>query len=274
MSIRLMSEAWKSDMPSGKKLVLLALCDNANDQGDCYPSISMLVEKCSMSERSVFNHISDLEKDGAISRENRPGRSTIYHINPCKFCTPANSAPLQPLQSPLQILHHTPANSAPPPLQPLHPTPATVAPITIIEPSIEPNTKAQAPKCFVLPAWIPVDEWDGYVEMRKKKNKPMTDRARTLVIKSLESMNAKGHDVGAVLDASVKNSWIDVYEPKTLVQPIGIKRGSEEYAKLHKTAAWWSTAGFDNVWNAMSAGCYHDTSNRFSGGKKLQQESV
>ena len=130
MSIRLMTEAWKADMPSGRKMVLLALCDNANDQGECFPSISMLTEKCSMSERSVFNHIAELEKIGAVVRKSRTGRSTVYTLDPCKFCTPEKSAPLQPL-------HPTPATVAPTPLQPLHPTPATVAPITINEPSIE-----------------------------------------------------------------------------------------------------------------------------------------
>ena len=80
-----MTLAWKSDLPSGEKMVLLALCDNANDQGECYPSVSMLSEKCSLSERSVFNHIAKLEKIGAIVRENRTGRSTIYHLDPCKF---------------------------------------------------------------------------------------------------------------------------------------------------------------------------------------------
>jgi len=108
MSIALMTLAWKSGYQSGQKMVLLALCDNANDQGECYPSISMLSAKCSLSERSVFNHIAELEKDGAIRRENRNGRSTIYHVDPCKFCTPANSAPLQ-------ILHPTPATVAPHP---------------------------------------------------------------------------------------------------------------------------------------------------------------
>ena len=106
MSIRLMTDAWKASIPAGRKMVLLALCDNANDQGECYPSISMLAEKCSMSERSVFNHIADLESGGLIVRKNRAGRSTIYTIYPCKFCTTANSAPLQPLQA-------VPANAQP-----------------------------------------------------------------------------------------------------------------------------------------------------------------
>lgn len=69
---------------------------------------------------------------------------------------------------------------------------------------------AQAP----LPDWVPSESWAGYVEMRKKIRKPMTDRARKLVLASLERMHEKGIDVGLVLDNSTKNSWIDVYEPK------------------------------------------------------------
>lgn len=210
MSIRLMTEAWKSDMPSGRKMVLLALCDNANDQGECYPSISMLAEKCSMSERSVFNHIADLEKDGAVSRQSRVGRSTVYTIDPCKFCTPANSAPLKPL-------HGTPANSAPIPLQPLHPTPATVAPITINEPSLnrkEPKDTLADATGFVLPDWIPADAWAAFMETRKAKKAKSTAYALGLIVKSLETFRAAGHDPLAILNASIKAGWSDVYAPK------------------------------------------------------------
>ena len=87
MSIALMTLAWKSDFSSGQKMVLLALCDNANDQGECYPSISMLAEKCSISRSSIFEHMGELEKLGAVVKHCRTGRSTIYKIDPSRFCT-------------------------------------------------------------------------------------------------------------------------------------------------------------------------------------------
>jgi DNA-binding transcriptional ArsR family regulator len=136
VSIALMTSAWKLPIPAGRKMVLLALCDNANDQGECYPSVSMLTEKCSMSERSIQGHISDLEKDGLLVRDLRSGRSTMYRLNPRRICTPAEFAPPQ-------NLHPTPAESAPPPPQNLHPTPAESAPITVSEPSIEPKEEKQ-----------------------------------------------------------------------------------------------------------------------------------
>lgn len=161
MSIALMTLAWKSDFSTGQKMVLLSLCDNANDQGECYPSVSMMVEKCSMSERSIFNHLDFLEKVGAISKNQRTGRSTIYKVNPCKFCTPANSAPLQPL----------------------HPTPATVAPITINEPSIEPssNQKKSAPLCVAVSVLLKngfdVLTAEEFIAHKSRMKAPLTARA-------------------------------------------------------------------------------------------------
>lgn len=134
MSIALMTQAWKSGLPAGRKMVLLALCDNANDQGECYPSIAMLAHKCSMGERTVQQHIAEMEGEGIIERELRSGRSTVYRLDPCRFGTPAGSAPPR-------MSHPPPAKSAPAPRWNRHPTPADAAPITIKEPSMEPPGK-------------------------------------------------------------------------------------------------------------------------------------
>lgn len=58
-----------------------------------------------------------------------------------------------------------------------------------------------------IPDWIPFDAWDGYIQMRKKIRKPMTDRAITLAINTLDKLRQQGQDVAAVLDQSTLNSW-------------------------------------------------------------------
>ncbi len=65
-----------------------------------------------------------------------------------------------------------------------------------------------------LPEWLPLTEWNGYVEMRKAQKKVMTDRAEALRIKDLEVLHLAGHDVGAILDQSTANNWTDLYELK------------------------------------------------------------
>lgn len=216
MSIRLMTEAWKSNVPAGTKIVLLALCDNSNDQGECYPSISMLAEKCSMSERSVFNHITELEKIGAVVRKNRSGRSTVYMLDPCKFCTPENSAPLQ-------RLHPTPAKSAPPPLQPFHPTPATVAPITINEPSIEPSSNHKYSSAIAKPECVAQSVWADFQQLRKAKRAPITATALDGIKREAEKAGISLSDALAICCergwTGFKADWLEnAQQPKRTVQ--------------------------------------------------------
>ena len=126
--------------------------------------------------------------------------------------------------------------------------------------------EAQAP----LPDWIPVEAWNGYAEMRKKIRKPMTARAQALVLKALAGIRDRGFDVESALDNSTRNGWIDVYEPKGQTTGTGPKRGSDEYAALHKAAGWWRDAGFDSVWSAIAAKCWHDTADQFHDGKRIE----
>lgn len=72
-----------------------------------------------------------------------------------------------------------------------------------------------------LPPWIPAEPWAGYEAMRNAKRKPMTPRARELVIAELERLRTAGHDVAAVLDASTRNGWTDVYAPKDGLRAVG-----------------------------------------------------
>ena len=65
-----------------------------------------------------------------------------------------------------------------------------------------------------IPTWIEKTAWDGFVEMRKKIRKPLTERAQALAIKKLEQHRNRGHDPNAILDQSTLNGWQDLYELK------------------------------------------------------------
>ncbi len=47
---------------SGSKLVLIQLCNYADNNNECYPSITHLSERCCCSERSVTRYIRKLKK--------------------------------------------------------------------------------------------------------------------------------------------------------------------------------------------------------------------
>lgn len=65
-----------------------------------------------------------------------------------------------------------------------------------------------------LPDWVPLEAWQGFVEMRKKIGHPLTDRAKELAIRNLEKLKAEGSEPGAVLDQSTFKGWRGLFEVK------------------------------------------------------------
>ena len=67
----------------------------------------------------------------------------------------------------------------------------------------------------VLPDWVPVENWQGFVEMRQRMNaKAWTPRAMKLAINELTKLRAEGYDPTAVLDQSVMNGWKGIFPLK------------------------------------------------------------
>jgi len=133
---------------------------------------------------------------GFIKRDIRNGRSTYYFIaDPRTWFTPAQDSPPNVV----------------------HPTPERGSPITIKEPSDEPSVnhqKGAKPTKMVLPDWLPLAAWNGYMEMRKEKRKAPTVRAVELLLAELHKLLMAGQDIAAVLDKSTRNGWTDVYAIK------------------------------------------------------------
>ena len=65
-----------------------------------------------------------------------------------------------------------------------------------------------------LPSWIPAEQWDAWLEVRKKKRAPNTSHALRLAVKELEKLRSAGHDPKAVLEQSILRGWQSVYEIK------------------------------------------------------------
>jgi hypothetical protein len=95
MSIRLMARVWELPMESHtQKLVLLALADNANDHGDCWPSITTIARKCSLSRQGVLDQIAKLEALKMVQTHRKHGCSNRYRISLPPVNTVDQSAPL------------------------------------------------------------------------------------------------------------------------------------------------------------------------------------
>lgn len=142
-----MTLAWQTPLPHADKIVLLALSDNANDEGFCYPSIATLSRKCGLEERSIHRVIVRLEDAGHVTRRERPGRSTVYTVHPLATPDRPSYRPKVTLTEgrPVAASGASDTQSGPP-LTEGHTTPDRGSPITVMESSVESPPNRQVRK--------------------------------------------------------------------------------------------------------------------------------
>lgn len=63
-----------------------------------------------------------------------------------------------------------------------------------------------------LPDWLPSGAWLDYLEHRKKKRAPNTERAKQLAIGALAKLKDGGNDPTAVINQSILNGWTGLFE--------------------------------------------------------------
>ena len=142
MSNRIQGAVWEMDLEQGEKLVLLALADHADHEGNnVFPGKGLVAWKTGYSERQVARIMDKLEELRIlVCVESRPGYSKKYRIdidaaprleprgprakraNPCHGVTPDTVSPLTPCRPHPRHSCVTPtpdiAMSPEPPLEP------------------------------------------------------------------------------------------------------------------------------------------------------------
>jgi len=88
MSIAVMTRVWKlapAPVKGSRLLLLLALADNANDEGRCWPSMTHLAQKTRLSRRQVIRLLAELYELNEITAQQRTknGRKTsnMYQLH-------------------------------------------------------------------------------------------------------------------------------------------------------------------------------------------------
>ena len=66
----------------------------------------------------------------------------------------------------------------------------------------------------IIPDWMPLEAWNGFLEMRTRAGKRPTSRAIELLVAKLDRFRQCGTDIAEALNQSTISSWTDVYEPK------------------------------------------------------------
>ena len=126
----------------------------------------------------------------------------------------------------------------------------------------EPKVKTKAASAFVIPDWIPMEEWLAFEEMRQKMRKPMTDKARSLILTTLHRLRSHGQAPKLVLEQSIRKGWQDVFElkgehgtnrPDNQAQPRAVERyhnNRARFAEAFGESAMGASAGANGAGHA------------------------
>lgn len=197
MSTAIMAKCWPLQMPPTPKAVLISLADNANDQGDCWPSISTICERTCFGRTAVIDAIAWLEKHRAVVGDRANGRHTRYVVTPEMYVEPVR----EPDRSASRT--GTPAGLEPvrlPDNQSASRTgPVRQADTNRKEPSLKATTKKQpSPPAGVLdfgsvdPAVVA-----DFLKLRRAKRAPLTQTA-------LDGIKAEADKAGLTLESALR----------------------------------------------------------------------
>ena len=171
-----MSTVWDMDLPPGEKIVLLALADQANDEGrQCWPSVETIMRRSGQGERTVRRALSSLEEKGHLTRNHRINDSTQYHLHPCQNGTPAKSAPVpKPTVRGAKLAPKPPVTTIPQKASPSsgkRTTPAKPT-MSLIADDFEPVMKPGSITATTVDGWPPgrlADELEHFVDHHTTK---------------------------------------------------------------------------------------------------------
>lgn len=185
-------------------LVLIALADCANDEdGWCWPSIQYLAQRARCSYRQAHRIVIRLEKQGKITVQKKRGRNNTnrYKLNltPCPILfelKPDNTVQENQTNEPLKsdiIVSDEPSGTT------------------------KTRTVKTYKQPFQVPGWVPLQDWNDWLEVRRKKRVPETDRALQLAVNRLTEFQNRGHPPGKVLQLAIERGWTGLFEPREQV---------------------------------------------------------
>jgi hypothetical protein len=213
----------------------MSLADNANDNGDCWPSIAKICERTCYGKTAVVNALKWLEDAGAIHRDRSTGgHATNYTITPGEYrsrnpqskvsdCPPRELSASRTVR--LADLNCPPRE---PELSASRTQTVREADTNRQEPSRTVKSNRHSAKSkFEIPDWLPADAWREFVAHRRAIRRPMaTDHAKRLAIGKLRKLREDGNDPRAVIDQSIGNGWQGLFA----ISESGIRAGGKQAA--------------------------------------------
>ena len=219
MSIRAVSWALGCKVDrSSTKFVLVALCNYANEFGECYPSAKQLSDDTAQDIKTVEANLKRLRDLGLLfdtgMRRGATKQVIVYRINPeglpAKLVDGETPPKTDDLNTPV-FPDNTPVFPVKDPRFSRE-TPPKTGDGTVKEPSRnrQEDKKAQAPD-FLLPDWIDKKHWDAWHSCEKRKK--ATPAQKQIAVDKLDKWRHEGVDFAAALENAAVAGWQGLFKP-------------------------------------------------------------
>ncbi|HEX5464436.1 MAG TPA: helix-turn-helix domain-containing protein [Burkholderiales bacterium] len=211
MSTTIMSACWPLVMSAPQKAVLISLADNANDAGECWPSIDTIATRTCLNRVSVIRAIKALEAAGHLVADRSNGRHSRYTLTPNLGLFDQLQAATKPVAQSNRLHKVTGCRELPDQLQ------------AATKPVAQSNTNHQEPSRTVsksleraaraqhdLSRWPQQphpDVWADWLTLRKAKRAPVTPTVIASMARELTQAVAQGYTVDDCLRTCVMQGW-------------------------------------------------------------------
>lgn len=184
-------------------LTIIALADWSDDDGRCFPSVASVGRKIRLSERQARRSMSNLIAGGFVKVIGNkyggvPGETRRYQI---VFDSLTGDIGVRPKAETGDIGVRDGGHLG-------YETGDIGVRQTVSEPSLT------VKDIFELPDWLPIVEWNAFVDHRKKLKKPLSIYSMNLAIKELKKIVDAGHKPDDVINEAILRGWQSFYPPK------------------------------------------------------------
>jgi len=228
-----MAGVWALDLPTGEKIVLLSLADNANDDGHCWPSMAAIARRAGMTARGAQLIVQRLEAAGHLHRVQVPGKGCNYYIHPVsdasQVAPKAGSDAAESASSDrLTPERRSPRTSFVPNETALTPERRSPKPSRTLNKEIKASPSSPGPRARSAPPELPdgvsSEQWTAFQTVRRSIRAPISDGGKRILARLVRISADTGQPPGEMLDQSTRNGWRDVFplrsEPRgTLDRP-------------------------------------------------------
>jgi len=212
------ASAWAIKAETGnstQKLVLIIISDCVSGEtGIGWPSVDYIAKHCMCSPASVRRALKELVSQKLLTVEEKKGRSNIYRVN---------EYPLQ-IDTPTQ--NDTPISNGRGGCHPILAKPHKQK-AEVLNQSLTKNI------------YIDDELWTEFLAIRKKVKAINSPRALKTLINKIEKFHREGHDVNALVETAIVNSWKDVYLPRKENSNGNRQRNNEKTATELATNMEW-----------------------------------